>query len=245
MALNSDTARQKAQEYAEIVSQVKTHSMTWLETIMSRIQSGNMKQLKVVVKADTNGSLEAIKGALAKLSTEETQVQIIHSWVGNITEGDVIMCEWSSAILIGFRVWPGSNAKLILQDSKVEYISSEVIYHITERIEKIVSWMLDPKEVEIQLWKATIWWIFYNSKEFMVVWLKIKDESIVENKAKIRIIRGEKMVGHADILSLKQGIEEVQKFEWPGECGIKIKGSHLLEIGDILEIYKIQIQNKR
>lgn len=242
---NSETARQKAQEYAEIISQVKTHSMTWLETIMSRIQSGNMKQLKVVVKADTNGSLEAIKWALAKLSTEETQVQIIHSWVGNITEGDVIMCQWSSAILIGFRVGLGSNAKLILQDSGVEYISSEVIYHITEKIEKIITGMFDPKEIEVQLWKAVVWWIFYSSKEFMVVWLKIKDESTVENKAKIRIIRNEKIVDYADIVSLKQWIEEVQKFEWPGECGIKIKWSHTLEIGDTLEIYKIQIQSKR
>lgn len=78
MVADPETARRKAQEYAEIISQVKTHSMTGLETIMSRIHSGNLKQLKVVVKADTNGSLEAIKGALAKLSTEETQVQIIH-----------------------------------------------------------------------------------------------------------------------------------------------------------------------
>jgi translation initiation factor IF-2 len=242
---DSETARQKAQEYAEIISQVKTHSMTWLETIMSRIQSWNLKQLKIVVKADTNGSLEAIKWALAKLSTEETQVQVIHSWVGNITEGDVIMCQGSSAILIWFRAWMWSNAKLILQDSGVEYISSEVIYHITERIEKIVSGMLDPKEVEVQLWKAIVGWIFYTSKEFSVVGLKIKDESTVESKAKVRIIRNEKMVWHADIMSLKQWIEEVQKFEGPGECGIKIKWNHQIEIGDMLEIYKIQILNKR
>lgn len=242
---DSETARKKAQEYAELISQVKTHSMTGLESIMSRIQSGNLKQLKVVVKADTNGSLEAIKGSLAKLSTEETQVQVIHSGVGNITEWDVIMCQSSNAILIWFRVSLWSNAKLILQDSWVEFISSEVIYHITERIEKIVTWMLDPKEVEVQLWRATVGGIFYNSKEFMVVGLKIKDTSTVESKAKIRVIRGEKFVGHADIMSLKQWVEEVQKFEGPGECGIKIKGSHQIEIWDILEIYKIETLNKR
>ena len=240
-----DIAKQKAQDYAMMISQMKWHSMSGLETLMSRIQSGNLKQLKVLVKADTNGSLEAIKWALLKLSTEETQVQIIHSGVGNISEWDVIMCQWSSAILIWFRVWPGSNAKLMLQDIDVEFISSEVIYHITEKIEKIISGMFDVKEIEVILWKATVAGIFYTSKEFMILGLKVKAENTIESKSKARLIRNEKIVGYGEIPTVKQWIEEVNKFEGPGECGIKFKWNCIPEMWDTIEFYKMLPQSKK
>lgn len=135
------------------------------------------------------------------------------------------------------------NARGVLEKSGVEYIESKIIYHITERVEKIVTGMLDPKEVEVRLCEAKVGGIFYTSTKFMVVGLIIKaEESVIQNKALIRVIRGDKVVAKASIESLKQGVEEVNKIEGPTECGIKIKGTTNIEMGDILEVYKIVIE---
>jgi translation initiation factor IF-2 len=104
-------AKQKAEEYRTIIQNREKNKSSWLDVLMSKIKAWNLKQLKIVLKADTNWSLEAIKAALIKLSTPETNVSIIHSWVGSITEGDVLMCEWSDALLIWFNVWVVSTAK--------------------------------------------------------------------------------------------------------------------------------------
>ena len=238
-----DVARQKSIEYQEFLSNQKQLKSSQLDILMSKIKSGNLKHLKIVLKADTNGSLEAIKNALLKLSTDETAVSIIHSWVGNITEGDVLMCGGSSAILVGFGVSVGVNAKTALQDSGVEFIESKIIYHITERIEKIVTGMLDPKEVEYKLCEAKVGGIFYTSKKFIIVWLILSEEdSTIENKALVRVIRGDKVVAKGMIDSLKSWVEEVHKLEWPTECGIKLKGTVNVEENDTIEVYKVVIE---
>lgn len=238
-----DVARTKAIEYEEYLANQKSLKSSQLDILMSKIKSWNLKHLKIVLKADTNGSLEAVKNALLKLSTEETSVSVIHSWVGNITEGDVLMCGWSSAILVGFgvSVWP--NAKAALEESGVEYIESRIIYHITERIEKIVTGMLDPKEIETTLCEAKVGWIFYTSKKFLIVWLIISWEDMsIENNTLVRVIRWDKVVGKGKIESLKQWVEEVSRLEAPVECWIKLTGTQNVEEWDILEVYKITIE---
>ncbi|MDD3646656.1 MAG: translation initiation factor IF-2 [Candidatus Gracilibacteria bacterium] len=236
-------AREKSIEYKDIMSNRKAVKATGLDILMSKIKAGSLKQLKIVVKADSNGSLEAIKSSLQKLSTPETTVQIIHSGVGNITEGDVLMCEGSSAILVGFGVKVVPSAKSAIEDTKIEFIDSNIIYHITERIEKIVTGMLDPKEVEITLGRAKVGAIFFTEKKFMIIGLVIKGEGDkIETGASLRIIRKDKLLGHGKIASLKQGVEEVKMLEGPIECGIKFEGNVKLEEGDELEIYKTQIE---
>lgn len=153
---DATTARTKSIEYAEVMRQKQAMNASGIDRIMSQIRSGNLKQLKIVLKADTNGSLEAIRASLLKLSTEDTEVMVIHAGVGDITEGDILMCEGSAAILIGFGVGVAGNAKNILRDSNIECINDRVIYHITERIEKIITGMLDPKEVETVLANAQV-----------------------------------------------------------------------------------------
>jgi len=237
-----DVARTKAAEFDEIMKAKAMSSMTGLDLIMSKIQSWSLKTLKIVVKADTNWSLEAIKWWLQKLSTSETNISIVHSWVGNITEWDILMCQWSSAILISFNTDIASSAKSILEKSWVEYISSKIIYHITERVEKIVSWMLDPKEVEVNLCNALVWWIFFDDKKFMILWLKIKEEwETIENNTLVRVIRKNKVVWKWKIESLKQWVEEVKKLEWPIECWVKFVWDVKVEENDILEIYKVEV----
>ena len=238
-----DIARQKSVEYMDYQANQEGLKSSQLDILMSKIKSGNLKHLKVVLKADTNGSLEAIKNALVKLSTDETSVSVIHSGVGNITQGDVLMCGWSSALLIGFGVSVGPNARGALEDSGVEYIESKIIYHITERIEKIVTGMLDPKEVEHALCDAKVGWIFFTSKKFIIAGLQIfGDESIIEKNALVRVIREGNVIGKWKIDNLKQWVEEVNKIEGQTECGIQLSGFTALEMKDVLEVYKITIE---
>ncbi|MDD5769961.1 MAG: translation initiation factor IF-2 [Candidatus Gracilibacteria bacterium] len=237
-----EKARIKALEYKELMASRKAIGSSSIDLIMSKIKSGNLKQLKAVLKADTNGSLEAIKGALIKLSTPETKITIIHSGVGNITEGDVLMCQGSSALLIGFNVELLGNTRNIIEDTKVEYISSKVIYHITERVEKIVTGMLDPKEIEIALGEAIVAGIFYEAEGFMILGLKLKADSKIEKNASVKVIRKDKFIGDGKIENLKSGIIDVQDLEGPIECGIKFKTNTKVEMGDLFEIYKIEIQ---
>lgn len=237
-----EVAKQKAEEYRAILSRQKIVWTTWLALLMSKIKAWNLKQLKIILKADTNGSLEAIKWSLLKLSTPETTVQIIHAWVWSITETDILMWKWSEAILVGFNVWVLPTAKSTLETAGVEYISSDIIYHITDKIERIVTWMLDPKEVEVILCKARVWWIFFTWKWFMILGLKVPPESTIENKTLVRIIRKKKMIWTWKIESLKAWTIEVKELEGPIECWIKLLTNVAVEMGDDLEIYKIEIQ---
>ncbi len=236
-----DKAKTKSLEYKQILEKQKRESATGLDLLMSKIKAWNLKQLKIILKSDTNGSLEAIKASLLKLSTEETSVSIIHGWVWPITEWDILMWEWSEAILVWFNVWVLPTAKGSLETSKVEFISSDIIYHITEKIEKIITWMLDPKEVEIVLWKAKVLEIFFTDKKFMIVWLNLPDWKI-EKKAKIRVFRNKKYIWAWVVDSLKQWTLDVKEVEWPLECGIKYVWNVKLEPKDELEFYKIEIQ---
>lgn len=237
-----EVARTKVIEYKALLEKQKKASSSWLDLLMSRIKAGNLKQLKIILKADTNGSLEAIKSSLLKLSTPETNVSIIHSWVWSITESDILMWKGSQAILVWFHVWVLTNAKSVLESSGVEFISSEIIYHITERIEKIITWMLDPKEVEVVLWKAKVWWIFFTEKNFMIVWLVVQEWNKIENKARVRVFRKKKYLWTGNVWSLKQWTLEVKEIDWPTECWIKFESSIKLELWDELEFYKIEIK---
>lgn len=239
---NSDIAKVKALQYKELLEKQKKESASWLDLLMSKIKAWNLKQLKIILKADTNGSLEAMKASLLKLSTEETSVSIIHSWVGSITEWDILMWQWSEAILVWFNVGVLPTAKTTLESSWVEFISSDIIYHITERIEKIITWMLDPKEVEVILWRVKVGWIFFTEKKFMILWLIVGPDAKIENKTKVRILRKKKFVGSWEIDSLKQWTLEVKEVEWPIECWIKLITSFKVEEWDELEVYKIEIQ---
>ncbi len=239
---SGEVAKQKVEDYRTILEKQKREGQSSLALLMSKIKAGSLKQLKIILKADTNGSLEAIKWSLLKLSTPETTVQVIHAWVGAITEWDILMGQWSEAILVWFNVWVLPTAKNTLESSWVEYISSDIIYHITERIEKIITWMLDPKEVEIELTQAKVAGVFFTGKDFMIVWLQIPEDTKIENKALVRILRNKKKVWVWTVDSLKSWTLEVKELEWPIECWIKLKTKIKVELWDALSVYKIEIQ---
>ena len=235
-----DVAKEKAFAFSEYLMTQKKSWVSQLDLLMSRIQSWDISQLKVVLKADTNGSLEAVKNAILKLSTQDTNVSIIHSGVWNITEWDVLMCGWSSAILVWFwvQIWP--NAKKALESQKVEFIESKIIYHITEKLEKIITGMYNPTEQEVFLCNAYIGWVFYDSKKFKILGLQgIKEWERIEHNAYIRISRDESVIAMWKIESLKYGVEEVKSLEWPIECWVKVSWLPEIFEKDSVEVYKI------
>lgn len=238
-----ETAKQKAHEYELIKASKSLNQFEWasLELLLNRIKTWNLKQLKLVVKSDSNWSLEALKDALFKQSTQDTKIHIIHSWVWEINDSDVIMAWTSQAILVWYNVWIVWNAKQTLQNSKIEVINKKVIYHILEKIESIITWMIDIKHDDVDLWEAKVKAIFFTSKDKMVIGCELKEWK-VESKSKVRVVRDGKKAWNGELVWLKHWVMEVSEItEW--EFWIAFKWDVKIEIWDILEFYKV-VQRK-
>lgn len=237
---DSDTARARAQEFklASASKSVKQFEGASLSSLMNKLKSGSLKDLKIVLKADTNGSLEALKAALLKVEADEVQVKIIHSWVGAINESDVLMAGTSSALLVGFNVSKIAAAQDTLNKSQIEVISDKVIYRIIERVEEIATGMVDIKHVEQFLGVAVVKEIFFSTAKMQIIGLGVV-EGKIENKAKIRIIREERTAGTGVVDNLKKWIEDVHEVEAPEECGISFVGTTKPVKGDRLEFFKV------
>lgn len=199
-----EIARQKAQEF-QILKESKSvnkFELASLEMLLNRIKTGSLKHLKVVLKAESNGSLEAIKDALLKLSTPETQVQLIHAGVGEVNDSDVLMAGNSQAILIGYNVGTVGQARHMLTNSKIEFINKKVIYHILERVESLITGMIDIKHDDVDLGEAKVKAIFFTGKDRLVIGLAVTSGKI-ENRSKVRVIRENRKAGSGEVLSLK------------------------------------------
>jgi len=229
-------------EIARSTKSFHTFEGASLEALLGRIKAGSLKQLKIVLKADSNGSLEALKDAIGKLSTSETKTHIIHNGVGDLNDSDVLMAGTSQAILVGYNVGITSSARQILGSSKIEYINKKVIYHILEKLESIISGMIDIRYVDEDLGEMKVKGIFYTGKDMMIVGGTITTGRL-ESKAKVRVIRDGKKIGTGDLVNLKSGVVDVQELEHDNDGGISFKGDTKIMIGDVLEAYKM-VQRK-
>lgn len=240
---DSVTAATKAHEFQLLKNKKSIHNFEGasLDLLLNRLKAGGLKQLKVVLKCDSNGSLEALKNALSKLSTAETKVTFIHSGVGDINDSDVLMAGTSQAILIAYNVNVGTRAKNTLANSKIEFIDKKVIYHVLERIEAIITGMVDTRYEDVELGEARVKAIFFTSKDKMIVGLEVLKGKI-ENRAKIRLIRDDKKAGSGEVANLKSGLLDVNEIEAGNDCGISYKGDHQPQVGDILDFYKTVIK---
>lgn len=241
---DSLTAANKAHEFELAQNTKSIHSFEGasLELLLNRLKTGGLKQLKVVLKCESNGSLEALKNALSKLSTNETRVTFIHAAVGDVNDSDVVLAGTSQAILIAYNVGVGIRAKTTLANSKIEFIDKKVIYHVLDRVESIITGMVDVRYEDVELGETKVKAIFYNGKDKMIIGLEVRSGKI-ENKAKLRVIRDGKKIANGEVLNLKSGLLDVNEVEAGNDCGISYKGEVKPEIGDTLEIYKT-IQKK-
>lgn len=235
-------ARSQAGEVGGLIQEELIQNGMGMQEILQRIKEGSLKLLKVVVKADTQGSLEAIKQALAKVKSDDVAIKVIHSGVGAITESDVMMAVASPGTLVlGFHVEANSNVERLAERLQVEVITYEVIYKLIDDLTKILSGMLEPEIITIELGRFKLLKIFFTGKGELVAGGLILDGKI-QNKCKVRIMRNKEHVGDGEIIALKLVNEDMKELEKGTECGIRFKGKFALEVGDILEAWK---QEKR
>ena len=232
------TARKQAEKIRQLqkLDELKQRGLG-VEEIMAKILSGEMKVLKVILKADTKGSLEAIKQELAKIKSEEVAISVIHSGVGHITETDVVMASASKGLVVGFHVKENAQVKRVAEKEHVEVLNYTVIYKLTEDLTKLLSGLLEPEIITVELGKFEVLKIFLTKKDEMIVGGKVI-EGKLEGKGRLRVIRGEENIGEGEIVGLKHVNQEVKEMEKGNECGLKFKGLIKLQEGDILEGYK-------
>ncbi len=209
-----------------------------LDDLFSQIQSGNMKELNIIVKADVQGSVEAVKQSLVKLSNEEVMVKVIHGGVGAINESDVILASASNAIIIGFNVRPDPIAKVTADREGVDVRLYKIIYNAIEDVEAAMKGMLDPVFEEKVLGHAEIRQIFKASGVGNIAGSYVLDGTM-ERGCKVRISREGTQIYEGDLSSLKRFKDDVKEVKSGYECGLVFDGFNDIQEFDIVEAYKM------
>jgi len=210
-----------------------------LAELMSRIKQGKLKTLKLIIKADTEGSLEAIKSSLSKLKTTEVGTQVIHSGIGNVTTNDVNMAATSMAVVFAFHVDTPVMVANVAEQEGVEIRPIKIIYKLLEEVQQILEGLLDPEILEKELGEAEILQVFYSKRKEMILGCKV-NKGKLENKVKLRVIRNNSLVGEGTITSLQKGQEKVSEVPEGHECGIRFEGNIKAEEGDMIQAYKVE-----
>ncbi|PWH16081.1 MAG: translation initiation factor IF-2 [Anaerolineae bacterium] len=210
-----------------------------LEQLFDRYKSGEVRELRLIIKADVQGSLEPIINSLKELSGGEIAINILHAETGNISENDVMLAAASGAVIIGFNVQADVAARNMAESEGVSIRLYDIIYRLTEDVEKALKGMLEPEEKEIILGHAEVRAIFRISKVGNVAGCYVLDGEIRRN-ARIRVIRKGETVGEGAVSSLKHLTEDVREIKQGFECGIAIKGFDAFQVGDVLECYVLE-----
>ena len=207
-----------------------------LDDLFSQIQSGNMKELDIIVKADVQGSVEAVKQSLVKLSNEEVVVKVIHGGVGAINESDVILASASNAIIIGFNIRPDAMAKSVAEREKVEIRLYRVIYQAIADVEAAMKGMLDPIYEEKVIGHAQVRQIFKASGVGNIAGSYVTD-GMFQRGCKIRISREGEQIYEGSLASLKRFKDDVKEVKEGYECGLVFEKFNDIQIDDIVEAY--------
>lgn len=218
---------------------VKAASKVSLEEMFGMIAEGNLKTLNLIVKGDVQGSVEAVKQSVVKLSNEEVQVKVIHSGAGAITETDVMLADSSNAIILGFNVRPDAKAKTLAERSKVDVRSYRIIYDLLDDMEAALKGMLAPKYHDVYLGKCEVRQTFKITGVGIIAGCYVLDGKIVRG-GKLRIYREDVLIVEGNVQQLKRFKDDVKEVAFGFECGCAIEGFKDIQIGDIIECYMIE-----
>jgi len=233
-------SRLREAEKAKVVSETAQVSAVTLEQLFERFQAGEVRELRLIIKADVQGSLEPIMSSLNEMSEGDIKINILHSGTGNIGKNDVMLASASRAVVIGFNVKADDSAYRLAEAEGVSIRLYEIIYRLTEDVEKALKGMLEPEEKEIVIGKAEVRAVFRISKIGNVAGCMVLDGEIRRN-ANIRVIRNDEVLFEGTLSSLKRHQDDVREVRSGYECGIGIKGYNGVEEGDILEGYIIEV----
>jgi translation initiation factor IF-2 len=210
-----------------------------LEQMMSQLKSAGRKDLALIVKADVQGSLEAVIGAIEKLTTDEVGARVIHSGVGGITESDVTLAEASGVPIIGFNVRAHKEARESAERAGIELRYYNVIYDLVDDVKKAMSGLLAPTVRETMLGSATILEIFKVSKVGNVAGCRVTD-GVVERGANVRLIRDSVVVHEGKLSQLKRFKDDAREVVAGQECGMAFENYQDMKVGDVIECYRVE-----
>ena len=213
----------------------KTSAVT-LDDLFNKIESENLKQLNLIVKADVQGSVEALKQSLEKLSNSEVKVSVIHANVGGVTESDVTLAKVSNAIIIAFNVRPGLMAKSVADKEQVEIKTYSVIYDAINDVEAAMKGMLDPVYKEVVIGTAQVRQVFKVSNVGTIAGAVVTSGKVARN-AGIRVIRDDIVIHDGKLVSLKRFKDDVKEVANGYECGLQIDKFNDIKVDDTLEVY--------
>ena len=225
------------QSKEQLLAETKSKKLS-LDGLFSQIQAGNIKELNLIVKADVQGSVQAVKQSLMKLSNEEVAVRIIHGGVGAINESDVSLASASNAIIIGFNIRPDNMAKEIADREEVDIRLYRVIYDAIEDIENAMKGMLEPIYEEKVIAHVEVRQTFKASGVGTIAGSYVLDGK-VERGCRVRISRGDEMIFEGDLASLKRFKDDVKEVAAGYECGLVFDGFNDIREEDQIECYKM------
>ncbi len=211
-----------------------------LENLYTRMAEQKVKTLNVILKADVQGSLEALVKELEKLRNDEVPIRILLKAVGGISESDVSLAEASEAIIIGFRVAPEDRAVSLADEKKIEIRRYDIIYQVTDEIKKAVEGMLVPEVKEVHLGRATVRQVFKITKIGTVAGCFVT-QGIIERSSKARLIREGREIYKGSIDALKRFKDDVREVRENFECGIKISNFDDIKVDDTIEAYRVDV----
>ena len=227
---------QEERKNRERESMIKEQSRVSLDDIFAQVEEGKMKNLNLIVKGDVQGSVEAVKQSLEKLSNEEVRVKVIHSAAGAINEGDVMLADSANAIIIGFNVRPDTKAKKLAETSKVDVRSYRIIYELIDDMEAALKGMLAPKLKEVLTGKCEVRQTFNITGVGTIAGCYVTDGKIIRG-GKLRIYREDIMICEGGVKQLKRFKDDVKEVNYGYECGCAIEGFNEIRVGDIIECY--------
>lgn len=218
--------------------EIKLNSKVSLDDLFQRIQEGELKELDIVVKADVQGTIEALKASLEKIKNDEVKVVVVHAGVGAITESDVMLASAANALIIGFNVRPDANARKAAETEKVDVRTYRVIYDALNDVEAAIKGMLAPKFKEVIQGRVEVRQLITISKLLIAGCYVL--EGKVTNSSKVRIVRDGIVIHEGVIESLRRFKDDVKEVAQGYECGITLEKYRDLKEGDIFEIYDME-----
>ena len=231
----AETRRVRARDAAQAERQTVT-----LENLYNRMAEQKVKTLNLIIKADVQGSIEALTKELEKLDNAEVPIRILLKAVGGISESDILLADASQAIVIGFRVAPEDRAITAAEDKKIEIRRYDIIYQVTDDIKKAVEGLLVPEVKEVHLGRAVVRQVFKISKVGAVAGCFVT-QGVIERAAKVRLIREGREIYKGAIEALKRFKDDVKEVPQNFECGIKIGNFDDIKPDDVIEAYRIDI----
>jgi len=224
---------------AKIAEDKQKKKQASLEDIFSRFQAGELRDLRLIIKADVQGSLDPIISTLNDIDQKEIKINVLHAETGNISESDIMLASASNAIVVGFNVEADSSANKLAEAEGISIRLYSIIYRLTEDIEKALKGMLEPEKHEVVLGKAHVLAVFSFSKVGKIAGCKVI-EGIIRRNASMRVIRNGQTIFEGEVASLRREKENVRDVREGFECGIRVKGFNDFSEGDILECYTFE-----